>query len=70
MEREGRTWVWLVAVGLLLGVATAGVLVFIGAMWYAFGIFGTLIVITACAIGAAWVQDRRNRRSEADLRQY
>jgi hypothetical protein len=59
-----------VAVGLLLGIAAAGILVFIGAMWYAFGVFGTLIVIAACAIGAGWVQDRRNRRNEADLRGY
>jgi hypothetical protein len=68
VEGERRTWVWLLVGGLLLGLALAGVLVFIGAMWYAFGLFGTLVVITGVAIGAAWLQDRRNRRADAELR--
>jgi len=70
VQDERRTWVWIAAVALLLGLATAGVLVAIGAMWYAFGLFGMLVLITVAAIGVGWAQGRRDRRREPELRRY
>jgi hypothetical protein len=67
MEMGGKFWLWLVAV--LIGVGAGTVLLFMlfGRAWYAWGLFGALLVFSAVAIGIAWVFDRRDQQRRKSL---
>ena len=60
---------WLTLIGICLGAAIAGglLLVLIGWVWAAVGLFGTLVVFGGAAIGAASVFDRRERERRKRL---
>ena len=60
---------WLSALGLAVGIALGAYLIFalIGRAWYAWGLFGMLIVLGAFLIGVAWVFDRREARRRAAI---
>ena len=56
MELGARFWLWLIAV--TVGIAVGGFLVFllIGWAWYAWGLFGAIL------LAIAWVYDKRQQR--------
>jgi hypothetical protein len=60
-DDAGHTGLWIVGVAVLMGLAVAGILLFIGVMSYAFGILGLLVWIVALALLVAWIQDRRDK---------
>jgi Kef-type K+ transport system membrane component KefB len=65
MELGGRFLLGLL--GICAGAVAAGAILFLlfGWAWSAFGFIGALIVLSAIALGAAYIHDRReqNRRS-------
>ena len=60
---------WLGALGLAVGIALGAYLIFalIGWAWYAWGLFGMLLVLGAALLGAAWAFDRREARRRAAI---
>ena len=62
MELGARFWLWVV--GVTVGVAVAGFLLFvlIGWAWYAWGLFGMLLVFGGVLLLLAWIHDRREAR--------
>jgi hypothetical protein len=61
-DGEGHLGRWLLGLGLVIGVAAAGILLLIGVVWYALGLFGLIVVILVLAIAVSWWQDRREGR--------
>jgi hypothetical protein len=59
----------LTALALAAGIALGAYLIFalIGYAWYAWGLFGMLLVLGGALIGAAWLFDRREARQRAPL---
>ena len=62
MELGGRFWVGVLA--LVVGTVVAAYLIFalIGWAWYAWGLFGMLLVFGGALLFAAWLYDRREAR--------
>ena len=59
---------WLALIGVCLGVAVGGFLLFalIGYAWYAWGIFGTFVFFGAILLVFAWIYDKRQQRKYVD----
>lgn len=64
MELGGRFWLGLL--GVCVGAVVAGAILFLlfGWAWSAWGFMGAFIVLSAIALGFAYIHDRReqNRR--------
>jgi bacteriorhodopsin len=60
---------WLELIGVCIGVAIAGWLVFVllGYAWYAWGLVATLVIFGGIAVGIAWIIDRRDQRRRDSL---
>jgi membrane protein implicated in regulation of membrane protease activity len=65
MELGGRFWLGLL--GVCVGAVVAGAILFLlfGWAWWAWGFMGAFIVLSAIALGFAYIHDRReqNRRN-------
>jgi hypothetical protein len=63
----GRLWLW----AFLLAIAIAGgaylIFALIGYAWYAWGLFGMLLVLGVVLIGVAWLFDKREARRRAPM---
>jgi hypothetical protein len=59
----------LTALALAAGIALGAYLIFalIGWAWYAWGLFGMLLVLGVALIGVAWLFDRREARRRAAI---
>ena len=55
---------WLGLIGATLALAIGGLILFliVGAVWYAWGFLGTLLVLFAVTAGFGYVHDRRAQR--------
>jgi hypothetical protein len=60
---------WLAVIGVSLGAAIGGFLLFvlIGWAWVAFGLFGMLLFFGALLIAVAWLVDRRDAKRSSEL---
>jgi len=59
---------WLAIAGSVLGIGIAILIGFliVGYAFWAWGIFGTLVVLSALALLAAWLFDRRHARQRGE----
>ena len=70
MDREklgGKFWLVVVAVCVGIGIAGFVVMAVIGWLWYAWGFFGTVLVLCAAALAYGWYSDRRAQRERDSL---
>lgn len=63
---------WWKAFGICVAVGVAGMLLFmlLGAAWYAWGAFGTILLFGAGLLIFAWLWDKREARTYKDEALY
>jgi bacteriorhodopsin len=62
MELGARFWLGLIGIAIGVGVAGFLIFAFIGWAWYAWGLFGMLLVVGGVLLAIAWVFDKREQR--------
>jgi membrane protein implicated in regulation of membrane protease activity len=68
MDRLGaKFWLGLIGAAIAIGLAAGLTLMLIGAVWYAWGLFGVFLAILLVFGGIGYVMDRRERTRRESL---
>jgi hypothetical protein len=62
-ELGGKFWLWVVGVALAVGIGGMILFSIIGAAWYAWGAFGTIIFFSAIMLIFAWIWDHTHGKT-------
>lgn len=62
-----KFWLWCLGVALAIGLGGMILFLIIGGAWYAWGAFGTLLVLSAILLAFGWIYDRRQQRKYEDV---